>query len=235
LAARRGGARRGAAHRPPPPPPGAPAAPPPAARLRAALRGRSSVVPVAGPVPPEVLADAEGLRVLGRRRTDRRGYVTPFTVGPGMSVGRGFSAGVHVTEVEVDTRFGRVRPTRVWAGIAVGRIYNPRLARNQCEGGVVQGIGYALYEEQRADPTTGTVLTDTLEDYRIPGIGDTPETLVHFHEDGWDHVQGGGVGIGEISLIGVAASVGNAVYNATGWRPRDLPLRPDRVLAGLGA
>ena len=50
-----------------------------------------------------------------------------------------------------------------------------RLARSQCEGGIIQGIGYALYEERHADPVTGIVLTDNLEDYRIPGIGDTPE------------------------------------------------------------
>jgi xanthine dehydrogenase YagR molybdenum-binding subunit len=151
----------------------------------------------------------------------------------GMALGRGFSGSVHVTEVEVDTRFGTVRPLRVWAGIAVGHIYAERLARSQCEGGIVQGIGYALYEERHVDPVTGTVLTANLDDYRIPGIGDTPEMTVHFHQDGWDHVNGRGVGVGEVSTIGVAASVGNAVHNATGWRPHDLPIRPDRLLEGM--
>ncbi len=211
-----------------------PAASDAARKLRTALGEHVPGTPQAGPVPPETLERAEGVRVVGTRNRDRRGYLTPFAVATGVSLGRGFSGAVHVTEVEVDTRLGRVRPTRVWAGLAAGRIYNPRLARNQCEGGVVQGIGYALYEQRRVDPVTGVVLSDNLEDYRIPGIGDTPETVVHFHEDGWDHVQGGGVGIGEVATIGVAASVGNAVYNATGWRPRDLPIRPDRVLEGLG-
>ncbi|WP_440104992.1 molybdopterin-dependent oxidoreductase [Streptosporangium sp. H16] len=174
----------------------------------------------------------DGARVVGGRRRDRRGYVTPFPVG-GMAIGRGFSGSVHVTEVEVDTRLGAVRPLRVWAGIAVGHIYAERLARSQCEGGVVQGIGYALYEERLVDPVTGVVLTANLDDYRIPGIGDTPEITVHFHRDGWDHVNGHGVGVGEISTVGVAASVGNAVHNATGWRPHDLPIRPDRLLEGI--
>ncbi|MFI6513070.1 molybdopterin-dependent oxidoreductase [Streptosporangium sp. NPDC050855] len=174
----------------------------------------------------------DGARVVGGRRRDRRGYLTPFPVG-GMALGRGFSGSVHVTEVEVDTRLGVVRPLRVWAGMAVGHVYAERLARSQCEGGVVQGIGYALYEERLVDPVTGTVLTTDLDRYRIPGIGDTPEITVHFHRDGWDHVNGRGVGIGEISTIGVAASVGNAVHNATGWRPRDLPIRPDRLLEGI--
>ncbi|GAA0841398.1 hypothetical protein GCM10009525_54820 [Streptosporangium amethystogenes subsp. fukuiense] len=175
---------------------------------------------------------SDGARVVGRRRRDRRGYLTPVAVA-GMALGRGFSGAVHVTEVEVDTRLGAVRPLRVWAGIAVGHIYAERLARSQCEGGVVQGIGYALYEERLVDPVTGTVLTANLDDYRIPGIGDTPEITVHFHRDGWEHVNGHGVGVGEVSTVGVAASLGNAVHNATGWRPHDLPIRPARLLEGI--
>jgi xanthine dehydrogenase YagR molybdenum-binding subunit len=175
---------------------------------------------------------APGVKVVGKRRGDRGGYVTPIAMA-GMSVGRGFTGAVHVTEVEVDTRLGTIRPLRVWGGIAAGHIYAERQARNQCEGGIVQGIGYALYEERHVDPVTGTVLTANLEDYHIPGIGDTPEMIIHFHQEGWDHVNGGGAGLGEVSTIGVAASVGNAVHNATGWRPHDLPIRPDRLLEGI--
>ncbi|MFF4652964.1 molybdopterin-dependent oxidoreductase [Streptomyces sp. NPDC001380] len=193
-----------------------------AARLRAALPGG----------PAAALDGAEGLRVVGRRRRDRRGYVTPFPLG-GLAIGRGFAGAVNVTEVEVDTGLGTVRPLRIWAGIAAGRIYAERLARSQCEGGIVQGVGYALHEERRTDPVTGAVLTDSLDSYRLPRIGDIPEITVRFHEEGWEHVPGGGVGLGEISTVAVAASIGNAVHNATGWRPLDLPIRPDRVLAGL--
>jgi xanthine dehydrogenase YagR molybdenum-binding subunit len=174
----------------------------------------------------------EGRKVVGKRRGDRFGYASLLAVN-GIAFGRGFSGSVHITEVEVDTRFGTVRPLRVWGGISSGHIYAERLARSQCEGGIIQGIGYALYEERHIDPVTGVVLTSNLEDYRIPGIGDTPEIEIHFHTEGWDHVNGGGVGLGEISTVGVSASVGNAVFNATGWRPRDLPIRPDRVLEGI--
>ncbi|GAA3731634.1 xanthine dehydrogenase YagR molybdenum-binding subunit [Spinactinospora alkalitolerans] len=202
-----------------------------ARRLRAALREHRGERGADGSGPVR-LDGADGLRVVGRRRRDHRGYVTPFPL-DGMALGRGFSGAVHVTEVEVDTRLGTVRPTRVWAGISAGHIYSDRLARGQCEGGVVQGLGYALYEQRHVDPATGVVLTDNLEDYRIPGIGDTPEITVHFHEEGWDHVTGGGVGLAEVATVGVAASVGNAVHNATGWRPRDLPVRPDRLREGI--
>ncbi|MER6828148.1 molybdopterin-dependent oxidoreductase [Streptosporangium sp. NPDC000563] len=197
-------------------------------------RTTASVAPAARDAARRLrkLGLTDGARVVGGRRRDRRGYVTPFPMS-GMAIGRGFSGSVHVTEVEVDTRLGTVRPLRVWAGIAAGHIYAERPARSQCEGGVVQGIGYALYEERLVDPVTGNVLTANLDDYRIPGIGDTPEITVHFHRDGWDHVNGNGVGVGEISTVGVAASVGNAVHNATGWRPHDLPIRPDRLLEGI--
>jgi xanthine dehydrogenase YagR molybdenum-binding subunit len=178
------------------------------------------------------LATADGVRAVGGRTRDRWGYLTPVA-SQNMHIGRGLTGAVHVTEVEVDTRLGRIRPLRVWGGISAGRIYRERTARNQCEGGIVQGIGYALYEERLTDPATGHVLTTNLEDYRIPGMGDTPEITIHFHEDGWDHVDGKGVGLGEVSTIGVAASIGNAVYNATGWRPHRLPVRPDRLIAGL--
>ncbi|MGW4637405.1 molybdopterin-dependent oxidoreductase [Sphaerisporangium sp. NPDC004334] len=199
-------------------------------------RGTASVGPAARDAARRLreLGLTEGARVVGGRRGDRRGYLTPFAVA-GMALGRGLSGAVHVTEVEVDTRLGVVRPLRVWAGIAAGHIYADRLARSQCEGGVVQGVGYALYEERHVDPATGVVLTTGLDDYHLPGIGDCPEIEVYFHQEGWDHVNGRGVGIGEVSTIGVAASVGNAVHNATGWRPRDLPIRPDRLLEGITA
>jgi xanthine dehydrogenase YagR molybdenum-binding subunit len=203
----------------------APAAHDAARRLRAEL-GVSE-----GSVEPRLDA-ASGVTVTGKRRRDRRGYFTPFSLN-GIAIGRGFSGAVHVTEVEVDTRLGKVRATRVWAGVAAGHIYAPRLARSQCEGSVIQGVGFALYEQRFTDPSTGIVLTDNLEDYRIPGIGDTPEIEVHFHEEGWEHVPGGGIGLGEVATLSVAASVGNAVHAATGWRPYDLPIRPDRLLEGI--
>ncbi|TDC66439.1 2Fe-2S iron-sulfur cluster binding domain-containing protein [Actinomadura sp. GC306] len=199
----------------------APAAQDAADRLRKALAGRS-------------LEEAEGLGVVGRRPRDRRGYVTPFPLDH-FAIGRGFSGAVVVTEVEVDTLLGRIRPTRVWSGVTSGHVYAPRLARNQCEGGIIQGIGYALYEQRHDDPSTGTVLTANLEDYRIPGIADTPEIDVHFHTEGWDHVPGRGIGLGEVCTMAVAASIGNAVRHATARRPHDLPIRPDLLLKGIGA
>jgi xanthine dehydrogenase YagR molybdenum-binding subunit len=84
------------------------------------------------------------------------------------------------------------------------------------------------------DAATGAVLTAGLEDYRIPGIADAPQMHIHFEESGFEHVPGGGVGIGEISTLPVAAAIANAIYNATARRPKELPIRPDRLLALMG-
>jgi xanthine dehydrogenase YagR molybdenum-binding subunit len=144
-------------------------------------------------------------------------------------VGAGVPSSVQVIEVEVDTWLGHVRVLNVETGIAVGRLVAPELARNQAAGAIVQGLGYALYEARELD-ARGDVLSANLEDYRIPGIGDTPEIHVHFDEAGFDHVAGGSVGIGEVATVPTSAAIANAVRHATGVRPYEVPLRPDRLL-----
>jgi len=148
-------------------------------------------------------------------------------------VGAGVPSSVQVIEVEVDTWLGRVRVLNVATGIAVGKIAAPALARSQAAGAVIQGIGYALYETREVDPRTGDILTGGMEDYRIPGIADTPVIDVHFDEGGFDHVLGGSVGIGEVSTVPTSPAIANAVCNAIGIRLTEIPIRPDRLLAAL--
>jgi len=169
---------------------------------------------------------------VGQRKSDRGGYFLPFRI-EGIAIGRYLGVSVQVTQVEVDTRLGKVRPLEVWAGVGVGRIVSPVLARSQVQGGVIQGIGYTLYEERRLDPWTGRLLSASLDDYRIPGIGDIPPIHVHFDEGGFENVQSGTVGLGEVVAMAPPPSIGNAIAHATGWRPRVLPIRPDRVLQGV--
>ena len=152
---------------------------------------------------------------------------------PGLRTGRGSTGAVHIAEVEVDTLLGQVCVTRVHAGIAAGKPQVRELALSQATGSIIQGIGYALYEGRETDALSGNVLTAGLEDYRLPGIGDLPEIAIHFDEEGFTHVLGGGVGLGEVSTLPVAAAVANAIYNATGVRLYDIPIRPDRLLAKL--
>ena len=150
-----------------------------------------------------------------------------------LAIGAGVPSSVQVVEVEVDSWLGHVRVLSVHSGIAVGKIAAPELARSQAAGSVIQGIGYALYEGREVDPVTGHVLSAGLEDYRIPGIADTPVIDVHFDEGGFDHVLGGSVGIGEAATVPTSAAVANAIRNATGLRPYEIPLRPDRLIAML--
>jgi xanthine dehydrogenase YagR molybdenum-binding subunit len=150
-----------------------------------------------------------------------------------LAVGAGVPSSVQVVEVEVDTWLGHVRVLNVHTGIAVGKLAAPALARSQAAGSIIQGIGYALYEAREADPTRGDILSAGLEDYRIPGIADTPDIDVHFDEGGFDHVLGGSVGIGEVATVPTSPAIANAVRNAIGVRAFELPIRPDRLTSIL--
>jgi xanthine dehydrogenase YagR molybdenum-binding subunit len=147
-----------------------------------------------------------------------------------LAVGAGVPSSVQVIEVEVDTWLGHVRVLSVHTGIAVGKIAAHELARGQAAGSVIQGLGYALYEAREVDPRSGDILSGGLEDYRIPGIADTPNIDVHFDEAGFDHVMGGSVGIGEVATVPTSPALANALANAIGVRPYEIPIRPDRLL-----
>jgi len=180
----------------------------------------------------EVFAVAPDLSALGKRQKDQRRYQMPFPI-KGMQIGSGSSWGVCISDVEVDLRFGNVRVLRVWGGFAAGKIMVPALAQSQAYGGILQGIGYALHESRQHDPLTGMMLNTNLTDYHLLGMADTPEIETYFAEQGFEYVAGGAIGLAEITTLPVAASIGNAVYHATGWRPHHLPLQTQEVLAGL--
>lgn len=183
----------------------------------------------------EFLATAEPQSNVAKRGTDTAlDLMGLVPVGSSSAtIGKGTTGAVYVAEVEVDTRLARTRVLRVWGGINAGKIVLPPLARSQIYGGIIQGIGYALYEERLLDARSGHVLSFNLEDYRLPGIADVPDVTLHFDEEGFEHVKGGAAGLSELSTVPIAAVIGNAVYNATGWRPTTIPITPERLLAGL--
>lgn len=150
-----------------------------------------------------------------------------------LAIGAGVPSSVQIVEVEVDTWLGHVRVLNVATGIAVGKVAAPALAHSQAAGAVIQGVGYALYEAREVDSRTGDVLSGSMEDYRIPGIADTPVIDVHFDQAGFDHVLGGSVGIGEVATVPTSPAIANAIHNATGVRLTELPIRPDRLVAAL--
>lgn len=149
----------------------------------------------------------------------------------GLTLGEGRSYGAYVIEVEVDTLLGKTRVMQVHGAMRVGKIHARPLAESQCYGGVIQSIGHALYEDRALCPTTGRNLTRNLEDYRIPGIGDIPPIHIDFIEEGFDFAKQKGIGLAELCTTPVAGAIANAVYNATGFRMLQAPIRPQDILA----
>jgi xanthine dehydrogenase YagR molybdenum-binding subunit len=143
------------------------------------------------------------------------------------------SFGAVFTEARVDEALGIVRIPRIVTAHGVGKILNEKTARSQIIGGVVWGIGMALEEETLIDPNTGRYVNADLAEYHLPVNADVGTIDVHFVEENDPYVNPIGVkGAGEIGITGVAASIANAVYHATGKRIRELPIRVDRVMAG---
>ena len=142
--------------------------------------------------------------------------------------------GCQIAQVAVDPELGEVRVERIVAVHDVGRIVNPLTAASQVEGGVLQGMSFALTEELVVDPTTGVPLNAHLDDYKIPTIADVPEIVIDFpHIPDANLPNVGSKGLGEPPIVPTAAAIANAFAHATGRRPKALPLTRDRVLEAL--
>jgi CO/xanthine dehydrogenase Mo-binding subunit len=145
-----------------------------------------------------------------------------------------YAFGFHGAEVQVDEETGEIRVLRMVAAHDIGRAINPRGVEGQVEGGIAQGLGYALMETMFADD--GRTLLSNLQDYKIPAALDVPEaieTILVEHPD--PEGPYGAKGVAEPGIIPVAAAIVNAVANAVGVRVRDLPATPEKVLAALAA
>jgi xanthine dehydrogenase YagR molybdenum-binding subunit len=141
------------------------------------------------------------------------------------------SFGADFVEVRVDDELGVVRVTRLVAAFAAGRILNPKTARSQFIGGLVWGMGLALFEHTERDSRTARVVTRDLADYHVPVHADVPEMDVIMVPEEDPHVNEiGAKGVGEIGITGIGAAIANAVYHATGKRVRDLPITLDKLL-----
>ena len=141
------------------------------------------------------------------------------------------SFNANFAEVWVNKSTGMVKVPRFLAVTGAGKILNPKTARSQIIGGNVWGIGMALMEESVIDPRWGNFITRSFADYHVPSNLDvgTMETIFINEEDKIPNKLGI-KGIGEIAIVGVAAAIANAVFNATGKRIRELPITPDKLL-----
>ena len=188
------------------------------------------VIAVSGGIRKVALGDL--LRHSGRKKMQETSTAIPKMLKQRKFVRQTHSA-VFV-EVAVDEDTHMVHVNRMVSAIAGGRILNPKTARSQIIGGVVQGIGMALEEETVMDHRLGRIMTRTLADYHFPVNADVGPIEVIFVEEQDEIVNPLGVkGLGEIGIVGVAAAVANAVFHATGKRVRHLPITPDKLLGDL--
>jgi xanthine dehydrogenase YagR molybdenum-binding subunit len=142
--------------------------------------------------------------------------------------------GVQVAEVAVDVETGEVRVDKIVAIHDVGRVINKLGASSQVEGGIIQGVGHTLSEERIVDPPTGSILTRTLEAYRMPTIADVPEIVTDLVDVPDPHLTNlGAKGLGEPPIIPTAAAIANAIRDATGADVRSLPISREEMLRAL--
>jgi xanthine dehydrogenase YagR molybdenum-binding subunit len=142
--------------------------------------------------------------------------------------------GAQFVEARVDLDSGEVRVPRMTGVFACGRVVNADPARSQLVGGMTMGLGMALHEEGVVDAEFGGFANHDFAGYHIPSMADTPEFDVTWIDEVDEQLNTIGTkGIGELGIVGAAAAVANAVYNATGVRVRDLPIKLDKLLPHL--
>jgi len=174
---------------------------------------------------------SEPIRTISGRPADYGGYRLTREAG---GLAQADIGGVQFASVEVDTETGIVRVKRVVAVHDCGRPINPLQVESQIHGGIIMGLGFALFEERTLDRGTGSMLNADLEQYKIPGIADVPEIDVVLLENYHAQSSTDACGVAEPATIPTAAAIANAVYNAIGFRVRSLPMKPATILATLG-
>lgn len=187
--------------------------------------GRAHSSALAEPVPiGEVLKKLENFMIIGRGAR-----------GPNPEDVAVNTFGAQFAEVTVDTETGEVKIERIIAVHDSGRVINPLTLSSQIEGGIIQGLGYALCEQRIVDRTTGIVVNGNLENYKIPTALDVPQILFEMIDRPDPKANNLGVkGVGEPPIIPTAAAIANAVANALGVRIYELPLTREKIFQALG-
>ena len=147
--------------------------------------------------------------------------------------GAGGAFATHVVDVAVDVETGKVEILRYTATQDAGKAIHPSYVEGQIQGGVVQGIGWALNEEYIYNEE-GTMTNASFLDYRMPTCLDLPmidAVIVEVPNPGHPY---GVRGVGEVPIVPPPAAIANAIYDAVGVRMEELPMSPDRLLKALG-
>ncbi len=203
----------------------------------------AKVAPSFGVAPEELEAVGGYVQVKGdpaRRLTWKQACaklgVTPLQVSgknPGpCNLNSSGVGGVQIADVSVDTETGLVKINKVVVVQDCGLILDMKTAESQCYGAVIMGITYSLFEEKVMDAVTGRMLNPNMEFYRLAGIGDIGEIVVHMMT-GPKYDEQGVIGLGEPPVISPGAAISNAVANAIGVRVPTIPITPQKVLAAV--
>jgi CO/xanthine dehydrogenase Mo-binding subunit len=144
-----------------------------------------------------------------------------------------YSWAVYVAQVAVDTRTYEITIEDFVALQEVGKVMHPLLATGQVEGGVVQGIGWTLYEQ--VVWKDGRMANNNFTNYVIPTAVDVPPLKVVFAEAPWQYGPHGAKGIGELPMDGPAPAILNAIADAVGTPCSHVPFMPERLMAELEA
>ncbi len=138
-----------------------------------------------------------------------------------------YSWGVNIAEVDVDTNTGEVDVKKVWAIYDVGVPIDERMMRGQAQGGIVQGMGYAVLEKM--ETSGGEIQQNTITDYIIPTSMDVPEIECEFIENPYEFGPFGAKCAGELTFVGVAPAIAQAVQNAIGKEVNRIPITPEYI------
>ena len=214
---------------------------------RAALNARdelfAKVAPDLGTTPEQLEATGGQIRVkndpaksLSWKQATAKLGVTPINAmgknpGPGNLISSGVG-GAQMADVSVDTETGIVKMNKMVAVQDCGLIIDMKTAESQVYGALIMGICYSLYEERVMDEATGRMLNPNMEFYKLAGIADIGELVVHMWTDP-EQQKRGVIGLGEPPTISPGPAIANAVTNAIGVRIPTIPLTPDKVWAAL--
>jgi xanthine dehydrogenase YagR molybdenum-binding subunit len=214
----------------------------------ASISAGSSTIPSMGPAVRAAAADARRQIEEIAEQMDKPGAPLAEVVSvldSGQILGSGargpnpagrtvLTFGVQVAEVAVDVETGEVWVERIAAVHDVGRVINPLGASSQVEGGIIQGIGHTLSEHRLHDPSSGRILTTSLDAYKLPTIADVPEIVSELIDEPDAQLTNlGSKGLGEPPIVPTAAAIANAIRDATGAQVHELPISREEMLRAL--
>ncbi|MDF2547300.1 MAG: aldehyde oxidase and xanthine dehydrogenase, molybdopterin binding [Anaerosolibacter sp.] len=199
----------------------------------------SKIIPGKGVAMKELalglsMADGSGIHgpIIGRGA-----FIPPNVRNTDKQTGQGekpvafWTYGCQGVEIEVDIETGKIDVLKVASCFDVGKVINPKLVEGQVEGGIVQGLGSALFEELILE--NGIAKNPSFVDYKIPTADDMPEMIINFVENPEETGPYGARGVGEPCMVPAAPAIANAVYDAIGIRMNSLPITAEKVLKAL--